>query len=129
MAGFENHYTSCWWICSDDGGTVGAGMEIMGSRTADDKKHLSKNNIRRLPLEYFKKFYADTASFGSPIAIDAGIQFFGIEQVLFASDSPFDFHGGARHIEQTISTINSQDLTESEKEKIFNGNIKELISL
>jgi len=109
-------------------GRLSAGMQIMGSRTPDDKKYLSENNIKQLPLGYFKKFYADTASFGSTDAIDFGIKFFGAEHMLFATDSPFDFQGGAQHIKQTIDAINSLKLTAREKERIFNGNIKNLIS-
>jgi aminocarboxymuconate-semialdehyde decarboxylase len=46
----------------------------------------------RLPhglLEYLKRFYADTANFGNPIALRAALEFFGADHVLFATDLGF----------------------------------------
>ena len=41
------------------------------------------------PIEYFKRFYADTANFGNPIALRAALEFFGPEHVLFGTDFGF----------------------------------------
>ena len=107
-------------------GRLGMGMKIMGSRTPDDKKYLSENHLEGLPIDYFKNFYADTASFGSVISIKAGLEFFGIDHLIFATDSPFDFHGGAHHIESTIKAIVSLELSPPEVEMIYSGNIRRI---
>jgi predicted TIM-barrel fold metal-dependent hydrolase len=41
------------------------------------------------PLDYLKRFYADTANFGNPIALRAALEFFGTEHVLFGTDFGF----------------------------------------
>jgi aminocarboxymuconate-semialdehyde decarboxylase len=110
-------------------GRLGTGMKIMGSRTPADKKYLAENHLKNSPLFYFKKFYADTASFGSTISIKAGLQFFGVDNLIFATDSPFDFEGGASHIEKTISAIESLNLSSDDTDKIFSGNIKRISEL
>jgi aminocarboxymuconate-semialdehyde decarboxylase len=110
-------------------GRLGTGMQIMGSRTPADKKYLAENNLKSPPLYYFKKFYADTASFGSAIAIDAGIKFFGVNNLIFATDSPFDFQGGASHIESTIKVIDFLKISSNDINKIYSGNIRRITNI
>ena len=40
-------------------------------------------------------FYADTATNGSAAAATCGLEFFGADHSLFATDAPFDPEGGA----------------------------------
>ena len=108
-------------------GRLGSGMQIMGSRTPGDKKDLAEYNLKKPPLYYFKKFYADTASFGSEIAIEAGLKFFSVHNLIFATDSPFDFQGGASHIDSSIKAIDSLGLAKSDMEKIYSGNIRRIV--
>ena len=110
-------------------GRLGTGMKIMGSRTPADKKNLAENNLTQPPIDYFKKFYADTASFGSAISINSGLQFFGVDKLIFATDSPFDFQGGANHIESTITAIDALSLNSNDKEKIYAGNIRSIVNI
>jgi aminocarboxymuconate-semialdehyde decarboxylase len=110
-------------------GRLGVGMKVMGSRTPNEKKYLAENILKKPPLLYFKKFYTDTASFGSKISIQAGLRFFGANNLLFATDSPFDFQGGTSHIESTIKAIESLNLSTQERDKIFSGNINRIAKL
>jgi len=43
-------------------------------------------------------FYADTATFGARAAMECGLDFFGSDHVLFASDMPFDPEKGSAYI-------------------------------
>jgi hypothetical protein len=45
--------------------------------------------LSRPPLDYLRRFYADTAIFGRAIALRAALEFFGTENVLFGSDFGF----------------------------------------
>lgn len=45
--------------------------------------------LRRPPLQYLKQFYADTAMHGADAAVRCGLEFFGINRVVFATDHPF----------------------------------------
>jgi hypothetical protein len=58
-----------------------------------------------LPLnEYFKMFYADTAMFSARAGTACGIDYFGADHVVFASDMPFDPHPG-QFIADTMRVI------------------------
>ena len=49
-------------------GRVGPGMDQLGSRTSDEDLEALRASLKRRPLDYFKMFYADTATFGSASA-------------------------------------------------------------
>jgi hypothetical protein len=48
----------------------------------------------RWPIDYFRLFYNDTAVGGARSAIRCGLDFFGTDRELFATDCPFDPEGG-----------------------------------
>ena len=50
-----------------------------------------------------------------------GLDFFGVDQVLFASDVPFEPSPGL-YIRETIRVIEALDLDPESKEKIYRGN-------
>jgi aminocarboxymuconate-semialdehyde decarboxylase len=81
------------------------------------------------PLEYFRRFYNDTAILGNPRALMCAYEFFGTEHLLFGTDTPFDaYHGdyGTRH---TIQAIEQMDIPETDKKKIFEENAKKLLRI
>ena len=110
-------------------GRVGPGWDQMGKRTSDRDLSLVLKNLKRPHLEYFKEFYADTASFGSKRAIEHAVEFFGDERVLFASDAPFDPEGGPMYIRETIKCIEDANLTDGQRRRIFQDNAVELLGL
>ena len=83
----------------------------------------------RRPIDYFKMFYCDTAVFGSQGATRCGVDFYGIDRCLFASDSPFDPEGGPLFIRQTIRCLEALDITEGERERLYFANAKSLLKL
>jgi aminocarboxymuconate-semialdehyde decarboxylase len=73
-------------------------------------------------------FYADTATFGATPAMKCGVEYFGIDHVLFASDYPFDPEAG-QFIRDTIAIIDRLDISEAERAKIYHGNAERLLKL
>jgi aminocarboxymuconate-semialdehyde decarboxylase len=73
--------------------------------------------------------YADTAMFGAAHALRCSIDFYGVDHVLFASDSPYDPERGPGYIRATIKNLNEIGLSESEKDAIFSGNVSRLLGL
>jgi predicted TIM-barrel fold metal-dependent hydrolase len=49
--------------------------------------------------------------------------------VLFASDSPFDPEKGPGYIRETIKIIEELDITEQERQQIFQDNAEQLLKL
>jgi aminocarboxymuconate-semialdehyde decarboxylase len=110
-------------------GRVGPGWDQMGARTTDRDLAAVRKALKRPHLEYFKDFYADTASFGSRKAIEHAIEFFGEDHVLFASDAPFDPEAGPMYIRETIRIIEEMDISDELRRKIFQDNAVNLLGL
>jgi uncharacterized protein len=110
-------------------GRVGPGWDQMGKRTSDRDLGAVLKQLKRPHLEYFKEFYADTASFGSRKAIEHAIEFFGEDRVVFASDAPFDPEGGPMYIRETIRILDSLDISEETRRKIYQDNAAKLLGL
>ena len=107
-------------------GRVGYGLDQFGSRTADEDYGALLRSMAKRPYDYFKMFWADTAVFGSLAATECGLKFFGAEQVMFASDAPFDPEGGSMYIRETIKVIDSLEISEAERQKIYQTNAERL---
>jgi aminocarboxymuconate-semialdehyde decarboxylase len=67
-------------------------------------------------------FYADTVLGGSASALRCGLDFFGDDKVLFASDCPFDPEGGPMFIREGIRSVESLGLSDAVKKKIYTEN-------
>jgi len=111
-------------------GRVGWGWDQLGTRTSDEDYVSLKNGLRKRPYDYFKQdFLADTAVLGARAATECGLEFFGADRVLFASDSPFDPEGGSLYIRATIEIIDSLEISEEDRAKIYHGNAERLLKL
>jgi aminocarboxymuconate-semialdehyde decarboxylase len=107
-------------------GRVGFGLDQLGARTADEDYEALRRSLPRRPIDYFKMFWADTAVFGSRAATICGLSFFGTDQVVFASDAPFDPEGGPMYIRETIRVIDGLDISGADRRKIYQTNAERL---
>jgi len=110
-------------------GRVGPGWDQLGARTSDEDLSVILKELKKPHLEYFKMFYADTALFGSLSGTKCGLDFFGADNVLFASDCPFDPEKGPGFIRETIRVINELPISDEVRTKIFEGNARKLLKL
>ena len=110
-------------------GRVVTSWEQLGRRTSDEDYTVILDNLKKPHHEYFKMFYADTATFGSVGSMECGLKYFGTDHVLFASDCPFDPEGGPGYIRETIKIIDELTITEEERQKIYEGNARKLMKL
>jgi aminocarboxymuconate-semialdehyde decarboxylase len=58
-----------------------------------------------------------------------GIDFFGADHVVFASDCPFDKEKGPGYIRSTIAVLESLDLKPTDREKISYKNAQALFGV
>jgi uncharacterized protein len=75
------------------------------------------------PLDYFRRFFVDTALFGAPHAVRCVLEFFGPRHVLFGSDMPL---GPANAVETTIADINAAGLSSEDRAAVYSGNATRL---
>lgn len=80
--------------------------------------------LQRHPFDYFTQFYADTITIGSVPALRCGIDFFGVDRVMFATDMPFDTQGGLKYVEVALTAMEALDLSATDKAKIFEHNAR-----
>lgn len=108
---------------------IGLGMDQLGARTADEDLTAILRRMGRRPVDFFRMFYADTSVNGSRSATRCGLDFFGIDHVLFGTDCPFDPEGGPLFIREIIKTIDSLKLKDSDRRKLYFGNAIRMLRL
>ena len=81
------------------------------------------------PHDYFHQFHADTITIGSVPALACGLEFFGPDRVLFATDMPFDGHGGRKYVEVALRAMEQLDAPPAVKHKIFELNARSFFRL
>ena len=107
-------------------GRFGPGNDVLGARTSDEDYGALLAELKHRPLDYFRRFVADTATFGAGGAIRLAMEFFGTERIVFASDAPFDPEGGRMYIRETIKAIDDLDVSEQTRSAIYHGNLERL---
>ena len=110
-------------------GRVGPGWDQLGKRTSDEDYGPILSGMKekgKRPIDHFRNFYADTALFGALEATRCGLDFFGVEKALFASDAPFDPEGGRMYIRETLRIVDALELSSAERQAIYAGNLARL---
>jgi len=88
--------------------------------------HLDYADLDEPMLEYFRRFYPDTAVNGSVQALECGIEFFGSDQVVFGTDYPFGPNQGRTWMRETVRSVNEADLDDADRTAILHENIEDL---
>jgi aminocarboxymuconate-semialdehyde decarboxylase len=110
-------------------GRIGHSFDQMGARTSDEDYEALRKSLKKRPFDYFKDFYGDTAIEGVRGPMICGIDFFGADHVVFASDCPFDKEKGPGYIRSTIAVLESLDLKPADREKISYKNAQTLFGV
>lgn len=110
-------------------GRIESGLQLLGTRNPPHLANAADTDLQEPPIDAFRRFYSDTASFGSKAAIECGRSFFGNDRMLFATDSPFDPQQGPGYIRSTLVAIDQMDLTAEQRMAILSGNAKRLLKL
>jgi aminocarboxymuconate-semialdehyde decarboxylase len=105
-------------------GRVGPGLKVLGQRTSDEDYSKILPSLKRPHMDYMHDFYADTAMFGGGVAATrCGLEFFGPDQVVFATDTPLG------PIAPTIATVKKLGLGPAGERKLFCGNAEKLLNM
>lgn len=133
MAGVFDKYNDIKFIIHHHGALIGLFAKRLNAGFTlfkNFKALKSETNISEPYINYFKKFYVDTATQGfEPLLIQNAYMFFGVDHVLFGTDVPFDDKGGYNFTEGSIDSINATFISDEDKEKIFYKNIKNIIRI
>jgi aminocarboxymuconate-semialdehyde decarboxylase len=99
----------------------------MGSRTPAADAHLLPGPLAKPAIDYFRMFFADTALSGSVSATRCGLDFFGADKAVFATDFPFDAEGGSYLVRETVCALDELALPAEVRRRIDHDNIAALI--
>jgi len=89
-----------------------------------------KREFTKAPIDYFKMFYSDTAIHGNTPALMCAYAFWGADHLLFGADMPLgDREFGSQAYRKTINAINRMDISDVEKNRIFEDNARNLMRL
>ncbi len=110
-------------------GRIGPLWDQLGSRSEGTENSNVLASLKARPLDYFRRLYADTAIGGSAGAMRCGIDFFGPDHVLFASDCPFDPEGGPGFIRECLRALDDVDLAPEIRLQIASGNARQLLHI
>jgi predicted TIM-barrel fold metal-dependent hydrolase len=108
---------------------IGYGWDQLGARTSDEDYEGLRKRMKKRPVDYFRMFYGDTSVNGSASAIRCGLDFFGVDHVLFGTDCPFDPEGGPLFIRESIKAIDSLKLKKDDARRIYFGNAFRLLKI
>ncbi|TMC09283.1 MAG: hypothetical protein E6J41_11055 [Chloroflexi bacterium] len=86
----------------------------------------TRDTLPRPALDYFRRFYADTALFGAPHAVRCVLDFFGPDHVLFGTDTPL---GPPEAIDATIADLDAAGLPEADRAAVYAGNARRLLGV
>jgi uncharacterized protein len=124
-AGYLERWPDLKIVVHHSGGTVPmlAGRLKTLQKTPDNEAVAAR--LGQPPLEYLKRFYADTANFGNPIALRAALEFFGPEHVLFGTDFGFS----PRFAPETIDDVETVIEDVETKRAVYEGNPRRVLGL
>ncbi len=88
-----------------------------------------KEGLTEPHINYFRRFYNDTAILGNTPALMCAHAFCGADHLLFGTDFPFDPEIGAYGTRQTVEAIEEMTIPDAEKRKIFADNARQLLRL
>jgi aminocarboxymuconate-semialdehyde decarboxylase len=105
-------------------GRVGPGLKVLGQRTSDEDYSKILPALKRPHMDYLHEFYGDTAMFGGGIhGTRCGLEFFGADHVVFATDTPLGPIG------PTIQVIEKLELAPADRRKLLVGNAEKLLNM
>jgi uncharacterized protein len=98
----------------------------LASPLEDPERAAIMSALRAEPMDYFRRFFADTALFGNPHAVRCAVEFFGPGHVLFGTDMPL---GGPNVVADAIADIEALGLPDADTAAIFGGNARTVLKL
>jgi aminocarboxymuconate-semialdehyde decarboxylase len=124
-AGYLQRWPDLKIVVHHSGGTVPMLAGRLKTLQAGPENEEINARLEAGVLDYLKRFYADTANFGNPIALRAALEFFGTEHVLFGTDFGFS----PKFAPETIEDVESVILDDATKQAVYEGNARRVLGL
>jgi uncharacterized protein len=124
-AGYLERWPNLRIVVHHSGGTVPMLAGRLKTLQPGPENEQVAATLKRPPLDYLKRFYADTANFGNPIALRAALEFFGLDHLLFGTDFGFS----QTFAPSTIEDVETVFRDEAAKRTIYEENARRVLRL
>ena len=124
-AGYLERWPDLKIVVHHSGGTVPMTAGRLKAPPGPREPGEAAPDLPQPPLVYLKRFYADTANFGNPIALRAALDFFGTEHVLFGTDFGFS----PTFAPETVDDVEAVITDEAQKQAVYEGNARRVLRL
>jgi uncharacterized protein len=125
-SGYFERYPGLQVIAHHAGAMVPHFSGRLASPLEDPDRDAIMSGLSAEPLDYFRRFFTDTALFGASHAVRCAVEFFGSSHVLFGTDMPL---GGPAVVADTIADIEALRLPEADTAAIFGGNAQRVLKI
>jgi len=85
--------------------------------------------LTKKPLDYYRMFYTDTATYGSTPALMCAYAFYDTSHIMFGTDMPYDNQNGFRVLRESVKSVVDMDIPDMERNMIFYNNARNLLRL
>jgi predicted TIM-barrel fold metal-dependent hydrolase len=124
FSGYFDRYPGLQVIAHHAGAMIPHFAARLAAPLEDPDRDAIMAGLAAPPLNYFRRFYTDSALFGAPHAVRCAVEFFGSGHVLFGTDMPL---GGPAVVADTIADVEALGLDAAATEAIFAGNARRLL--
>jgi uncharacterized protein len=125
-SGYFDRYPGLQVIAHHAGAMVPHFAGRLAAPIEDPDREAILAGLHAEPLDYFRRFFTDTALFGAAHAVRCAVDFFGTRHVLFGTDMPL---GGPAVVADTIADIEALGLPGADTADIFSGNARRVLRI
>lgn len=78
--------------------------------------------------DQFGSFYGDTCRCGDTAILEDGLEFFGSDRLVFATDYPFGPDEGEQFLADEVGAVRRMDVDDATREAVLGGNLERMLS-
>jgi len=117
------------WVVADVGGVLSffaqRAINIYTGRTEEIRQ---RYGLKENPLDYFRRFYVDSADHPSA-TLRCALDFFGADHLVFGTNYPYGPQDGRLFVKNSLEAVEGLGLPESQKEQVLGGNAARILHL
>jgi len=117
------------WVVADVGGVLSffaqRATNIYTGRTEEIRQ---RYGLTESPLDYFRRFYVDTADHPAS-TLRCALDFFGPDHLMFGTNYPYGPEEGCTFVRNSLEAVHGLGLSEGETNKILGTNAARVLGL